>query len=254
MFRTLAFCGFIALSIGTTMNIQLGCNDNDTFAKSLLYPYTSLITPIVNGTCAVLSLIFCFLPLWVPILAVIMVVQAVYDVLTGYYILGIFIYAFCIIIMFSLGLFRSHSKKKFCAVVIFWLATLSTMIPSYGINAFLFADGISLFAIASYASIYRILSDQLSFLVHDVTVPDCRPIIALPAKGSTLDLHALNLSERQISCIHYTLDSSWNYKRIADVLCTSESTVKKEMQELYRLFGVKNRELLRLLLIQYKII
>ena len=45
-----------------------------------------------------------------------------------------------------------------------------------------------------------------------------------------------------------------NYKKIAEELITSESTVKKNMQDLYKLFGVKNREMLRLLLIQYTII
>jgi len=118
---------------------------------------------------------------------------------------------------------------------------------------FFFACGISIFAGATYVTIYTLLSSQLSFLTKDITVPDCRPEIALPKKGDILVLDKLGLTRRQIACIRYTLDSSWNYKKIAGILCTSESTVKKEMQELYRLFGVKNRELLRLLLVQYKI-
>lgn len=253
LFRILAICGFVALSIGTYQNITMGCNPNKE-AGHFLYPFFAEITPYVNGLCALVSLAFCFIPTYTTILAAIMLIQAVQDVLTGFYILGTFIYAFCLVIMFCLGYGRGHFKQKVAIALLIWLVVITTLIPKYGLSQFFFAFGISIFAGASYVSIYRILSDQLSYLVYDVAVPDCRPEIALPEKGSTLDLHKLNLTERQITCIHYTLDSTWNYKKIANVLCTSESTVKKDMQDLYRLFGVKNRELLRLLLIQYKIL
>ena len=98
------------------------------------------------------------------------------------------------------------------------------------------------------------LVDKLSFLLGDYKVPDLSPSINLPEKGTELDLKSLGLTDRQIACIEYTITTSYNYKQIADKLITSESTVKKDMQDMYKFFGVKNREMLRILLLQYTII
>jgi len=42
-----------------------------------------------------------------------------------------------------------------------------------------------------------------------------------------------------------------SYKSIADRLAISISVIKKEMLEIYHFFGVKNREMLYILLSQY---
>lgn len=114
--------------------------------------------------------------------------------------------------------------------------------------------GMAVFFISCYIALYHLLSDRLSFLVGDFNVPGLDSKVALPEKGSVLDLKSLGLTERQIDCINYTVTTSYSYRQIAEKLITSESTVKKDMQDLFRLFGVKNREMLRLLLVQYTIL
>ena len=87
--------------------------------------------------------------------------------------------------------------------------------------------------------------------INDLTEKyDCHHRLEIQGdkRFSVDDLKEMGLSERQISCIHYTLSTNFNFKKIAEELITSESTIKKEMHYLYKLFGVKNRELLRLLL------
>ena len=129
-----------------------------------------------------------------------------------------------------------YAQKKFklksiiSISILFFL--LFTLIPSYGLGEFFFSIGLTFFSLACYVIIYKLLSDKLSFLLGDYYIPDYAPLLDLPEKGSTLDLHKLNLTERQIACIHYTIDSTYNYKKIAEELITSESTVKKNMQDL----------------------
>lgn len=246
--RILAICGTIALAIATVLNIIIGTH----FVGSLLYPYTETITPLLNGFCTVLGFISIFRPNNKYIFPTILVIEAVYNVICGFEVLGIFLYSFCMLLLFSRGYFRTHTKIKLLCISILWLLVLTTLF-SFCWNDFVFAVGVSLFAAASYFALYSILYDQLNFLLSNVTMPSDKTGIALPQKGSVLNLKILNLTKRQTACIHYTMNTDKSYKKIADELFISESAIKKDMQDLFHLFGVKNREMLRLLLLQYKI-
>lgn len=252
-YRILAFCGFIALAIATFNNIFIGC-DGENFSKSLFHPYSNIVIPLINGSCTILAVIFFIFPQKILFAPVIMIIQAMTEVWTGYVTLGTFIFSFGIVFMFAQGYGRTYLKLKGVIVLCFWIIVLTAVAFENGFLDYLYEVGVYLFAYASYFTIYKLLSDKLNYLIEDISVPDCVPELALPKKGEILHLKELGLSERQISCIHYTVESTWSYKRISEVLKTSESTIKKDMLELYKLFGVKNREMLRLLLFQYKIV
>ena len=247
-FRVLAICGTIALATGTLLNIVIGSD----YPGSILYPYTSTITPIINGICTILGLITILYPENKYMFPVILLIQAVYDIICGFDVLGIFLYSFCMLFFFSKGFFRTHTKIKLLLACILWIGVLTTLF-SFGWDSFVFALSVSAFAVASYGVIYSLLYDQLHFLLANVTINPTTPQIELPQKGGTLNLKILNLTDRQRACIHYTLNSTKSYRKIAGELLISESAIKKDMQDLFHLFGVKNREMLRLLLLQYKI-
>ncbi len=251
--RIIALCAFIAISIGTFNNIVFG-TDNRYFQPSLLYPYTIILVPLTNGVCALLSFILFLFPQYIVLIAVIGMIESTLDVLTGFSILGTFIYAYCFMILFCLGYGQSNFKKKAYIVCIWWALTLLTLPFSYGMSDFLFAIGLAIFATSTYISIYRLLYDKLNFLISsDTANSEKKPLLNLPEKGSILNLNSLGLTQRQIACIHYTLETTKSYKQIAQEQNISESAIKKDMFELYKLFGVKNREMLRLALFQYKI-
>lgn len=253
LFRILAFFGLGFLLTGTINNFIIGVN-HIPFTKSILYPHTNYLVPIINVSCTFFTIIFILCPTKIWLILFVLLVEATHLILTGYHYIGVFLYINSLILFFCFGYAQKKFKLKSIISISILFFLLFTLIPSYGLGEFFFSIGLTFFSLACYVIIYKLLSDKLSFLLGDYYIPDYAPLLDLPEKGSTLDLHKLNLTERQIACIHYTIDSTYNYKKIAEELITSESTVKKNMQDLYKLFGVKNREMLRLLLIQYTII
>lgn len=76
--------------------------------------------------------------------------------------------------------------------------------------------------------------------------------IELPSKGSSLKLSRYNLSERQQAFIIGSIKEGETYEVLAERYNVSVSVVKKDMAAACKLFGVTNREALRILLLQYK--
>jgi len=184
-----------------------------------------------------------------------MVAESAHLVFTGYHHIGTFIYASSLLLLFVMGYAKNYFRIKHIVAATFWVMLLSTLFyREDGINEFFFSLCLFAFVSAIYFCAFQMVRDQLNFLVGEVKVPGLDATVELPEKGSELILKNYGLTERQIACVHFTIDSDYNYKTIANELITSESTVKKDMQDLYRIFGVKNREMLRLLLLQYKIV
>ncbi|AEE17425.1 helix-turn-helix transcriptional regulator [Treponema brennaborense] len=246
-FTCLTVCGFIALLTGTLLNICFG----SSFTQSFI-PYTETVTPCVNGFCTVLSLILIFKPNKRILLYVILVIQSVYNVCTGFDLLGLFLFAFLNLVLFCKGYFKTRAKLKTTLIGTGWILTLTTLIP-FGIERFIFAVSTSIFMFAAYVYIYYLLSDKLSYLLPDVNVCKMKAACTLPEPGKILNLRALGLTERQRRCVEACLQDSISYKTLADTHYVSESTIKKDMTDICRLFGVKNREMLRFLLVQYKV-
>ncbi len=257
LLRLIALFGIAFTGIAIFNNLTLG-TDQQCFSESLLWPLIQRFkytVPVIHGVSVIIGLFFIIFPRHVWILITLLLVESAHLTITGFQGIAIFIYTIAILIFFTMGYFKTHFKRRATIVCGTWIVLLFTLIPrTNGVFEFLFAIGLTAFVCCGYYVSYQILKDHLGFLIGDIKVPGQVSNVPLPEKGGKLLLKEIGLTDRQIACVHYTIDSDWGYKKIASELITSESTVKKEMQELYRLFGVKNREMLRLLLIQYKVI
>ena len=247
-FRFLGFCGVLALATGTLLNIVFGSNYPDS-----VVPHTSVVTPVVNGVCTVLAVVYVFFPLNRCLLMVILGIQCVYDVLTGFDILGLFLFMFINLLLFCDGWYKVEPRRKVICMLCGWLLTLFALIP-FGIERFVFTIVLTIFMLATFNCIYHLLTDKLSGLLLDMESIQGRAKVSLPPPGSTLNLYELGLTERQCGCVDACLRGGISYRMLADRYNVSESAIKKDMSFLYRFFGVPNRELLRLLLTQYKIL
>lgn len=261
MFKFLDFCGLIFICIGVMNNFIEGV-DHPPFTYSLLYPYTNFLVPATNITAGILTLLYLFFPknLWLIFIAFFM--QTLNLISTGFEVIGILLYINSLAFAFAAGLAQKHFIKKTVISFLILFLLIGTLFFEYGLKdgwiigftTWIYHLAMATFFIACYVSLYNLLSDKLSFLLGDYYIQTINSKITLPEKGQTLNLESLGLSSRQIACINYTINTSYSYKQIAEKLTTSESTIKKDMQDLFKLFGVKNREMFRLLLMQYNII
>lgn len=77
--------------------------------------------------------------------------------------------------------------------------------------------------------------------------------VNLPSHGEKIYLSDYKLSDRQIKFLMEYIKNGKSYKAMAEIFIVSESIIKTEMSRIQRKFGVKNREDLRVLLLQYEI-
>lgn len=250
-YKILDILGMIFAAIGTFNNFYQGV-DHPPFTESFFYPYTNILVPAVNIFTLVATIVYLFIPNQVWFLFFLYLLETVNLIFTGFPVVGITLYINFFAFFCAGGYAKSHFKIKF-AVAALILISMISLEYRHSLTDIIYYVAFSSFEMECYFLLYFMLQERLCFLFKDVDVPGLAPEITLPPKGSVLNLKEMGLSERQISCIHYTLSTNFNFKKIAEELITSESTIKKEMQYLYKLFGVKNRELLRLLLIQYTI-
>lgn len=68
-----------------------------------------------------------------------------------------------------------------------------------------------------------------------------------------LKLSDYKLTERQIAFVYGSIKQGATYEALGEKYFVSTSVVKKDMATVCKRFGVKNREALRILLLQYKI-
>lgn len=253
LFKILDLFGMLFVTIATINNFLDGV-DHEPFTRSLLYPFTNFLVPGLNIFTLVSTIIYLFIPHHTWIIFWLFFIESVQMILTGFENVGIVMYINFFAVLCASGNARKHFKLKFAFFMVLLFLLLLPIIWTMDLFDFFYYVGFSCFLVGCFVILYFMLKDQLSFLFTDINVPDLVPQAILPEKGSILNLKSLGLTERQIACINYTLNSSYNYKKIAEILITSESTVKKDMQDLYKFFGVKNREMLRLLLVQYTIV
>ncbi|MGI5059138.1 helix-turn-helix transcriptional regulator [Treponema pectinovorum] len=253
LFKILDILGALFLAIAIINNFFDGV-DHAPFTSSILYPHTNFIVPAVNIFCFVMAIVYLLFPSQIWIIFALFMIEAVHLMSTGFETVGIIIYINFFAILSASGYAKRHFKIKASIFGGILILLLSNIIYSSGFYDFFYYLAMAIFMISCYTILYYMLYDKLNFLFKEIAVPDLKSSLKLPEKGSNLNLKNFGLTQRQISCIHYTLNTSFSYKMIAEKLVTSESTVKKDMQDLYKFFGVKNREMLRLLLLQYKIV
>lgn len=231
---------FIVLVTATIMSI---INDNDI---PTIIPYHTTTIPIINGSSALLCLALFFIKENFYLQCVILFVQGICTTLTGYEVLGTFLYSAMFIILFCNKYFTTNTKKKLIPLIICWIITLLSLIP-FGIQRFIFELIISAFFAGFYAYIYKKLEDYISVLTPVKYIE----FEFLPEKGSLLDLADYGLSERQIKLVKDYMDNRLSYKELSDKYYISVSTVKKDMATVFVKFGVKNINDLYILLSQY---
>ncbi len=239
--------GFIALSVGTILNLIYGAN----FSQSII-PFANIMTPIINGICALLCLVFVFSSKKTLISLIVLITQSIYSVLTGYDLLGMFHFFLINLILFYNNFYNTKTKLKFISIYLLWILLLTSLI-SFGIDRFIFAFAVSIFMTSAFIYIYFLIFKKFSFLLLKEKNSSFQKKISDLLPGSILDLSSFNLTERQTKCLVDCIYNNLSYKQIAEKIFISESVIKKEMQNIFEVFDVENKEQLKILLAPYKL-
>lgn len=247
-FRFLGFTGFLALSISVIIDAVVGISNPYT-----IVPHVAVVTYIVNAFSIIMCILIMLFPAYKKHTLTVVLVESLYTVLIGYEMLGIILFGFFILLLFAWGFFVQRFLEKVLISFGLWTIVLLSLLP-FGAHRFFFAFGVSLFNISTYICIYSVLYSKLSHLLPDVMFTAEKTKNSLPKPGSLLVLDDLSFTERQIMCIFLVMQGTSSYKTIADKLAISISVIKKEMLEIFRFFGVKNREMLYVALSQYNLV
>ena len=156
-----------------------------------------------------------------------------------------------LILLFCNKFFVTNARKKISIISICWLLTMTSLIP-LDISRFLLALLLTAFFAGFYAYIYTKLEDNLHLFVP--IKPIFNQTIKLPEVGSKIILSDFDLTKRQINFLKDCMYTKLSYKEIADKYMVSISTVKKDMTDIFSIFGVQNKNELTLLLSQYKLV
>lgn len=241
--RIFLIFSFIILLTATVISFILPAE-----TRSII-PKPKIVIPIINSICALLSFITIFKMSWHYLQYAILFVESICTVFTGYELLGIFLYSALLIKLFVNGFFVKHLGTKLTVLLFIWFVSILGLIPFGWERVFLSYSAICFFC-TFYYHIYKIMENELTKYIPPIAI---KSEIKLPLHGEKIYLSDYNLSERQKKILLDYLKYGNSYKTIANKFFFSESTVKTEMVRIQKKFGVKNREDLRVLLLQYKI-
>ena len=230
-YRIMYGFGIIALCVALIMNITT------TIPFVSFIPRVKWLEIAVNGFCLILSYILFFL-------------EGGMTTHIGFIGIGTLLFITGIIFCFINGDFILNRKRKLIILGIYWIIIVCGLYLSFGLKLFLFEIAVSFFYFALFACVYDRLSEKLSYLLLPTEVVAAK--IELPPKGSSLKLSRYDLSERQQAFIIGSIKEGEIYEVLAERYNVSVSVVKKDMAAACKLFGVTNREALRILLLQYK--
>ena len=169
----------------------------------------------------------------------------------GFVGIGTLLFTAGCIMAFVNGDFKTRYKEKIAGLCFYWVLITVGLYFSFNIKMAVFEIALTLFHFGLLVCLYKKLESKLSFLLPVTEV--ISPEIPLPAKGSALRLSDYGISERQSFFIQGTVNGGKTYEELAAEYHISTSVVKKDMAAACRLFGVANKEDLRILLLQYKI-
>lgn len=243
--RLLNVCAFVVLTAAAIISYRFPNN------SMTLIPYAEISVPFIYGMGALLYMLLIFHPESRILEMIVLIVLCFLTVWTGHEILGIFLYSAVIIMLLCNKFFKTHNAIKIMVFIVLWFVILSGVVP-YGRTRTIIAYLVSVLQILFYAYVYVSLEDLLVPLLPPQfhSVRD-----RLPKQGSVLhvsQLQELGLSERQIQFILDSIKGK-SYAEIAETHAASTSTVKKEMVNIFKTFGVKTREELLFILLQYTI-
>lgn len=242
--KLMLISAFVVLLTATIFSI---INNNDI---PTVIPFHTTVVPIINGASALLCLILLFIKENYRLQCLILFIQGICTALTGYEVLGAFLYSAMILLLFVNNFFTTNAKKKVSILVLIWILTVLSLLP-FGFQRFLLEFVISFFFAGFYAYVYKKLEHILSVFIPAKN--DSQIIDKLPERGSKINLEEFGLSERQIKFVKDYLKNKSSYKELGEKYFTSTSTVKKEMREVFDKFNVKNINELYMLLVQFVI-
>ncbi|MCR4733693.1 MAG: hypothetical protein K5829_01650 [Treponema sp.] len=243
--RIMYFCASIVLFIATAMNLL-------THYKFIsIIPYTKYVEAVVNFSSAVLCIILTFKPELKRPQYILFFVQSTITTLIGFAGIGTMLLCFLGLLLFVNGFFKSKVKIKLIFFGIWWLLVILGVYIGFGPRPAAFVTALTLLYIAMLATIYEKLSQKLSYLLPQKVVSTKSD--QLPSYGSKLSLSDYGLTERQKKFLLSAMNGNQTYEKIANENYVSLSIVKLEMSQICKIFGVKNKEELKILLLQYKI-
>ena len=244
MTRIFLFFSFLVLATASVLAFVL---DHDI---NTLIPFPNYSIPIINTSCAFICLLAFIKTDWHWAQYLVAFVQSISTVLTGYEFLGLFLYSVLIILLFLNGAFKTKPLMKVSFLVSIWFVVNLGLIPFGRMDRMILIYVVSFFYGAFFFYVYTRLSYLLSPLLPASTV---KTDIILPTPGSELVLKDYGLTERQIKFVTEYIKEGVSYNYLVEKYYVSLSTVKSEMASIFKIFGVKNKEDLRILLLQYRI-
>ena len=125
-----------------------------------------------------------------------------------------------------------------------------SLIP-FGIQRFILELVISFFFAGFYAYVYKKMEHTFSIFIPAKN--NLEILNKLTERGSKIKLEEFGLSERQIKFVKDYLKNKSSYKELSEKYFISTSTVKKDMNDVFTKFNVKNINELYLLLIQFEV-
>lgn len=240
--KLMILSAFIMLVMATVFSIN-----NNNYVTTII-PFRTTIVPIINGATAFLCFILLFIKENYRLQSLILFIQGICTAITGYEILGAFLYSAMFVILFVNKFFTTNTKKKLIILVCIWILTIFSLLAiSY--TRFITVLIISFFFATFYAYIYKKTEDILSIFVPTKT--NFLSNNALPKQGEELFLSKFDLSERQIILLKDFIKNKSTYNNLAKKYNVSISTVKKDMADIFTKFNVANNNELFILLSQF---
>lgn len=242
--RLMIFFAAVVQVIGFIISIT-----TEDFSKATL-PYFYIIIPIINISCAVISFFLVIFIKFRILRSVILFIQGIAMTLNDKLFLGTVLYFIGIALLFSYGYLKSKPIRKIILSLAPLFLSFFAILPNDAKN-FSMAWAYSLFLAFVEFHIYSTIKNSLyslfPFAAKNFSTSD------LPEHSESLNPKKYDLTERQVAILNEFMNSKKNYKELADLFLISESSIKREMREICKKFGVENATLLEILLKQYKI-
>ena len=235
--------GFLLLFAAALVSL-ISKNDPVTFI-----PNPDIPLKVINTVSAILAFICIFKSNDTYLQYIVLTIQCISTTWTGYETLGAFLFALLIQLMFCNSFFKSRRQIKFFVLFLFY-SIVSIGVYPQGIDKMIIHYVVIIFFCGSFIYIYKELESKANTFF---AFPKPKNDIKLPEKGETIILEDYDLDERQIK---YLKDIVWNNCSYMDIVKrdnVSISTVKNEMSEAFRVFGVNKKSELILLLGQFKL-
>lgn len=243
--RIMYLSGALVLFIATMMNLLT------RYKFISVIPYTKYVEAVLNFSCAILCLVLTIKPELNRLQYSVFFIQSTITTLIGFAGIGTMLLTFLGLSLFVNGFFTSRLKIKLTCFGIWWGLVIIGVYLGFGFRPAIFVVALTLFYIAMFATVYEKLNKKLSYLLPEKEVSSKSN--ELPPYGSVISLSKFGLTDRQKKFLLLVMNDNLTYDKIANDNYVSLSIVKMEMAQVCKLFGVKNKEDLKILLLQYKI-